>query len=243
VANSRWLEKEASESALLGRFKVTRIPYGLDVDEFQPRDRAIARGVFGIPLTAKVIMFAAQTISDHRKGMDSLIEAIRNLNAPSETILLAVGSGRIPEQVGQKSISISELKSQRLLSFAYSAADVFVSPAREEAFGQVNLEAIACGTPVVAFDIGGIPDVVRPKQTGLLAAPEDVRSLREAIETILSDGMLRANMSRECRQVALDEYPLELQASRYKQLYEELIESTRRHLHASLAPAGSEVSN
>ncbi|MGB8061731.1 MAG: glycosyltransferase [Candidatus Sulfotelmatobacter sp.] len=233
VADSRWLETVASKSALLERFTVTCIPYGLDVENFQPRNQAIARNVFGIPPDAKVVMFAAQSLGNHRKGMDLLIEAIRSLRVETQVILLAVGSGRVPDDIGRTCISTGKLNSERFLSFAYSAADVFVSPAREEAFGQVNLESIACGTPVVAFKVGGIPDVVRPGKTGLLAAPEDVRSLREAMETILADRPLRDTMSQECRQVALREYTLELQAGRYKHLYEELIQSILRQPYTS----------
>ena len=116
-----------------------------------------------------------------------------------------------------------------MLSFAYSAADLFVMPTRTEAFGQVVTEAMACGTPVVAFDVGGIPDIVRPGRTGLLAPPEDVRALRQAILDLLEDDELRAHMATECRHVAEVEYDLNLQARRYVVLYEELMEMATRH--------------
>jgi glycosyltransferase involved in cell wall biosynthesis len=115
------------------------------------------------------------------------------------------------------------LKSERLLSFAYSAADVFVCPTREDNLPNVVLEAMACGTPIVAFSVGGLQDMVRPGVTGFLAPQGDVRSLRAAIESVISDDERRAQMSHECRRTAVEEYRLELQAERYKCLYDEVV--------------------
>jgi glycosyltransferase involved in cell wall biosynthesis len=114
------------------------------------------------------------------------------------------------------------------MSFALSAADLFVCPSRDDNFPNVVLEAMACGVPVVGFDVGGMADVVRDGETGILVEPENVAGLRDAIETILHDDELRSRLSRNCRQVALTEFPLETQARRYLALYGELIESSKR---------------
>jgi glycosyltransferase involved in cell wall biosynthesis len=111
------------------------------------------------------------------------------------------------------------------MSFALSAADLFVCPSRDDNFPNVVLEAMACGVPVVGFDVGGMADVVRDGETGILVEPENVAGLRE---TILHDDELRSRLSRNCRQVALTEFPLETQARRYLALYGELIESSKR---------------
>jgi glycosyltransferase involved in cell wall biosynthesis len=223
VAPSRWLRREASRSVLFRRFEVTTIPYGLDTEVFQPRPRTVAREVFGIPREMRIVVFAAQSLDNHRKGLDLLIAALDGLDLDGEIGLASVGGGRVFGILGKKYFSLGELKSERLISFAYSSADVFVLPSREDNFPNVLLEAMACGTPTVAFGVGGIPEIVRPGITGLLATAEDVRSLRHAILAILGDDQKRESMSRESRRIALEEYRLELQAKRYLHVYEQLL--------------------
>jgi glycosyltransferase involved in cell wall biosynthesis len=101
----------------------------------------------------------------------------------------------------------------------YSAADVFVIPSSQEAFGLTALEATACGTPVVGFAVGGIVDTVRHGTTGLLVPPGDVEALRAAIRSLLETPATREAMAVNCRRVAVAEYTLETQARRYAQLY------------------------
>ena len=227
VATSRWMAACARRSALFGRFDVSMIPIGVDVTAFSPRDKRVARQAFGIPDGMKVVMFVAQSLDDYRKGLDMLVAALNGLGGRQDLGLLTVGRGNIAAGLRHTHLPQGEITNQRLLSFAYCAADVFVIPSREEAFGKVVAEAVACGTPVVGFAVGGIPDVVRSGVTGLLAPPEDVRALREAIETILGDEGLRSVMAQECRRVAVEEYCLETQARRYKQIYDELLVASR----------------
>jgi glycosyltransferase involved in cell wall biosynthesis len=234
VAPSRWLSREASRSVLFRRFEITTIPYGLDTEAFRPRTRAIARDVFGIPQEMRIIMFAAQWLDIHRKGLDLLLAALDGLNVDGKIGLVSVGGGRPFDTLGGTHFPLGELKSERLMSFAYSTADVFVSPSREDNLPNVLLEAMACGTPTVAFEVGGIQDIVRPGVTGLLATAENVRSLRHAIVAILSDDQKREAMSRESRRIAIQEYRLELQAERYCRVYQQLLEGIGQPVPAAV---------
>ena len=234
VAPSHWLSQEASRSALFRRFEVTTIPYGLDTEVFRPRTQAVAREVFGIPQGMRIVMFAAQWLDMHRKGLDLLIAALDGTDIDGKIGLVSIGSGRPFDALGGKYFPLGELKGERLLSFAYSTADVFVSPSREDNLPNVLLEAMACGTPTVAFEVGGMPDIVRPGVTGLLATAEDVRSLRHAIMAILSDDVKREALSRESRRVALREYRLELQAERYRRVYQQLLAGVEQPLPAAV---------
>jgi glycosyltransferase involved in cell wall biosynthesis len=118
---------------------------------------------------------------------------------------------------------------------------VFVSPSREDNLPNVLLEAMACGTPTVAFEVGGVPDIVRPGVTGLLATPEDVRSLRQAIAAILSDDEKRESMSRASRRITLQEYRLELQAERYRRVYQQLLAGIGQPMPAALDGCSPEL--
>jgi glycosyltransferase involved in cell wall biosynthesis len=109
------------------------------------------------------------------------------------------------------------------LSLLYSAADVFVIPSVQEAFGQTALEAMACGTPVVGSAVGGIPEIVQDNVTGWLVPAASPDALREAILKLLHDSEKRAQMSANCRRVVLENYTLEAQANRYENLYREAI--------------------
>jgi glycosyltransferase involved in cell wall biosynthesis len=226
ITPSGWLSREASRSVLFHRFEIATIPYGLNTEVFRPREQSVAREVFGIPQEMRIVMFAAQLRDNHRKGFDLLIAALDGLDVDRKVGLVSVGGGCPLGALDGKHFPLGELKSERLMSFAYSTADVFVSPTREDNLPNVLVEAMSCGVPTVAFDVGGVPDIVRPGVTGLLATAEDVRSLRHAIVTILSDNEKRESMSRASRRIALGEYGLELQAERYRQLYLQLLAAT-----------------
>lgn len=225
VAPSRWLADEARRSSLLRRFDVDVIQNGIDVETFAPRDRSIARDVLGLPQESSVVLFAADNMTDYRKGMDLLLSALEGLSAIRPVALAAIGGGAATLPDG--SIAIGRIENPRLMSFLYSAADIFVLPTRADNLPNVLVEAMACGTPCVSFRIGGVPDIVRHGETGLLAEPDDVSSLRQCLLTLLQDYEMRSRMSRACREIAVKEYSDTLVARRYVALYEELIEASR----------------
>jgi glycosyltransferase involved in cell wall biosynthesis len=106
------------------------------------------------------------------------------------------------------------------LSILYNAVDVMVVPSRQEAFGQTASEAHACGTPVVAFDGGGLTDIVKHLQTGYLAKPFNSASLAEGIIWVLSDKVRHASLSVASRRQALDHFSYSVVAEQYRKIYE-----------------------
>jgi glycosyltransferase involved in cell wall biosynthesis len=223
VTPSRWLQEERKRSSLLSRFSGSVIPYGLDTDLFAPRHRDTARDVLGLPLDAKVVLFLADSVSIPRKGFHILVEALAGIDSVQKMLLLSLGSGEpaVPNSVAHT--HVGPVQNDRILSYAYSAADVFVAPSLQDNLPNTILESFASGTPVVAFDIGGIPDAVRPGVTGLLAKPGDPASLRAAILDLLSNHEMRRKMASNCRDVAVNEYSLKLQAQRYIELYQRML--------------------
>ena len=227
VTPSRWLEKQAGQSSLLSRFPRSVIPYGLDTELFAPRDRRVSRGILGIPLDVKVVLFLAQSVRDTRKGLHLLIRALGDIESPCKMFLLTLGSGVPPGFGGFATAHVGHVGNDWLLSHVYSAADVFVAPSLEDNLPNTVLESISCGTPVVGFAVGGIPDIVRPGLTGLLAAPGDIADLRTAIVDLLKNEEGRNEMAIHCRKIAVQEYALEIQARRHFDLYEEILERQR----------------
>ena len=146
-----------------------------------------------------------------------------------ETVLLAFGHMQAAslEGIGIETIRLGYLSNKNLKILALSAADVFVNPTRAENFPLVVMESMACATAVVSFAVGGVPEMVRPGETGVLAEPENPASLAKGIEDILSDRAALEVMERRCREVVIEEYSLELQARRYKELYQRVIAQRR----------------
>lgn len=227
VGTSRWIASESRRSTLLNRFPVTVIPNGLDTTDFAQRDKQFSRDLWNIPGDAKVILFAAESVDAKRKGFAYVVEALSGLNGVEKPLLVSVGGLKSSIELPLPHVNLGRINNDRLLSIAYSLADVFVMPSLQESFGQTVTESLACGTPVVAFDGGGPTDMVRPGVTGWLARCGDAGALRHALVEALSDDATRPIMSENCRRIAVEEYSLETQAAAYVRLYERLIAEMR----------------
>ncbi|MEB3280993.1 MAG: glycosyltransferase family 4 protein [Lyngbya sp.] len=228
VAPSYWLTEQAKQS-MLNCCSIHHIPYGINTDTYQPLDQEKCRLKLSIPTEKKVIMFGAESLKDPRKGGDLLIKALSKLPASikAETILLTFGkeSDALSETVGMQTINLGYISDDYLKSVAYCAADLFIFPTRADNLPLVLQESMACGTPMVSFKIGGVPDLVRPGITGYLATPEDAGDFCRGIVQLLEDDNLRQKMSQQCREIAITEYPLEQQAQRYIELYQQVLEN------------------
>ncbi|MEB3219536.1 MAG: glycosyltransferase family 4 protein [Nostocales cyanobacterium 94392] len=226
VTLSHWLDEQVKQS-MLKHLPIYHIPNGIDTEAYQPLDSEQCRLVLGIPSNKKVLMFGAESLKDSRKGGDLLVKALSSLpdSLKAETILLTLGHGgeSISETVGITSLNLGYVSSDRLKSIAFSAADLFVFPTRADNLPLVLQESMACGTPMVSFKVGGVPDLVRPGITGYLASPEDANDFCNGIVQLLEDQNLRHTMSQNCRAIAIEEYALETQAKKYISLYEKIL--------------------
>ena len=237
VAPSRWLRQEAGKSTLFSQFSIDHIPYGLPLDIFKPMDKTAAKKMANVNNETKVILFGAENIQNKRKGLKYLIDALKNLDesTQSEILVLTFGSGNLnlPSTLKFQYKNIGSVTDQNILSAIYSIADVFVIPSLEDNLPNTVLEALACGTPVVGFNIGGIPDMISHLQTGYLAYPGDVKDLANGIDWALINS---EKISPECRKFAEDNYELKIQANAYLNKYKLLLEkglSNKPALHES----------
>jgi glycosyltransferase involved in cell wall biosynthesis len=224
VGPSCWMVEVCRKSSMARDFRVGHIPYGLDLKLFSPRASLPFKEVLGIPVSKIVLGFVADRLKDPRKGIWQLLEAVENLLPKHPEIhLLIAGSGlgnlgEIPHS------ATGPLQNDLLLSHFYSACDFFVCPSLQDNLPNTVLESLACGTPVVAFETGGLPDMVIPRESGFLAN-------RNELDGALSDALdFRKNrpdkfqeMKAFCRAKAVKEYSLEIQAAKYKKLYASMI--------------------
>lgn len=230
VAPSRWMAAQARASSLLGRFRVEVIPNGVDTEVFAPRDRLAARAALGLPPDASVLLFVAEWTDVPHKGFALLLDALRRLPRRDDLVLLSLGVLRRSVDVPFRHVHAGTIDNDRRLSEVYSAADLFTIPSLADNLPNTVMESLACGTPVVGFDVGGIPDMVRPGQTGALAPAGDVDSLAAAIEGLLADAPRRREMAETCRRVATSEYSLAQQADRVAALYRSLLADRSREM-------------
>jgi glycosyltransferase involved in cell wall biosynthesis len=226
VTPSRWLTEQAKVS-MLNRFCIHHIPHGIDTNAYRPLDPELCRAVFNIPVEKKVIAFGTTSLRNILKGGDLLLKALQSLptKLKQQCVLLTFGQRNTPLEsvLDLPAIHLGYIDSDFLKSMVYSVADLFLHPTRADVFGLVLQESMACGTPMVSFEIGGVPDLVRPGVTGYLAKPEDVEDFKNGIIQLLEDDLLRRTMKLNCRQIALAEYSLNLQATRYINLYQKIL--------------------
>jgi glycosyltransferase involved in cell wall biosynthesis len=225
VSPSRWLADRARSSSLFGEGRIEVIPNGLDTEVFRPIPKETARGLLNLPQGGKLILFSANGGAQNPiKGFDLLAEALRFLGASGrarDVELIVAGTRSVPEaaHIGIPVRCLGQFSDELTMALVNSAADVFVAPSRQENLANTVMEALACGTPAVAFDIGGMPDLIEPRVNGMLAPPYDTRALADAVDWVLDDPERRQMLSRAARAKVEREYSLDILANRYLALY------------------------
>lgn len=228
VGPSSWIADRARESSLFGNRRVEVIPNGLDTTVYRPRDPDLGRDLFDLPEDEPVVLFGAQSPGDPRKGGDLLETALNHLSTDGsheDVVQVVFGTSRAEEapDTGFETRYAGYLHDDQSLALLYAAADVMVVPSRYEGFGQTASEALACGTPVVAFDATGPSDIVDHQETGYLAEPYDATDLAAGIRWVLADEPRREQLGDTARTRAVEEYRVETVARQYRDLYEELV--------------------
>lgn len=225
VTPSRWLGICSEKSSLLGRFSHKIIPYGFPLSTFKPLDRQGIRSALNIPPDAQIVLFCADSTATKRKGFSYLLDALAQLfeSGRGKNLTLAVvGSydSNRQDACAYPVLSFGHIGDEEQMALLYNAADVFVLPSLEDNLPNTVVEALACGTPVAAFNIGGVPDMVTHGITGYLAPSKDVAGLADAIEWCVN--YAPAKIRHSCRAKAEGYFPLETQANNYKKLYESI---------------------
>jgi glycosyltransferase involved in cell wall biosynthesis len=228
VGDSKWLARCASESILMKNWQVKSILYPLDLDVWKPIEKNLARSLLNLPNDVPLLAFGAMGGAiDPRKGFDLLADSIQILHSKQNCngLQLLVFGERKPELAQNLGFPIhyfGHLYDDQSLRMLYSAADALVVPSRQEAFGQTASEAHACGTPVIAFDTGGLPDIIDHMFTGYLAKPFSIEDLSEGIAWVLEN--CDANkLGLNARARALNKFSPSIIANDYINLYKDIL--------------------
>ncbi|WP_163400303.1 glycosyltransferase [Flavobacterium fluviatile] len=187
---SNWMKNCAEASSIFKNKSVECIPNLIDTDLYNPKSKVESKLFFGIDSNIKVITTGGSNFEfDSNKGMKLFLDSLEHLDNKSNVEIFIFGTEKKGKEIfkGFTLNYLGYVSSQDLLVTLFSASDVVVVPSKQESFGQVAVEAMACGSPVVAFDTSGLKDIVNHKVNGYLAKPFDVEDLAKGIGYVLSN--------------------------------------------------------
>lgn len=231
--------------------KITIIPCGFNKEEFYPVNKNYARKLLHLNTEENVILQLGRMVP--RKGIDNVISALAQLNRKKIRVRLVVVGG---EENQNRSLELKRLemladyeevdllvdfvgrKERELLKYYYSAADIFITTPWYEPFGITPLEAMACGTPVIGSNVGGIKYSVVDGKTGFLIPPKNPDILAQKIEELLCDKKLMFDMGAEAIKRVNGEFTWTHVSSKVSDLYQSILQTTQKdHLTGSSAPS------
>ncbi|MGE4062739.1 MAG: glycosyltransferase family 4 protein [Rhodospirillaceae bacterium] len=230
VAPSHWLVGVARASALFGKYDGTCIPNSIETDLFKPTGKAAARAALGLPQNARIVLFMSHQVGLARKGFRELVQALSLVPDGRDILLIGVGDKNNVAVDGPVRVAmVNYIGDDATVAALYSAADLTAVPSRQDNLPNTMLESMSCGTPVVGFDVGGIPDMVKEGETGFLAPPGNVPALSAAFITAFADRERLAACGRRARALVEERHSPKVQASAYIALYERLLENVRKN--------------
>ena len=225
---SRWLMRKVEQSILAPSIMDARIiPNGVDLSVFHPADKDEVRSQLGVPSRARVLLFVANSIrSNIWKDYQTMRRAVELVAANSHgeaLVFLGLGENAPPERIGRAEVHFFPYEHDpRVVAKYFQAADIYIHAARVDNFPLTVLEALACGVPVVATAVGGIPEQIKDGSTGSLVPPSNPEAMANAIERLLSDEILRRQFSSQGAAVARNSFSLDRQADAYLEWYAEI---------------------
>lgn len=212
---SRWLQRQLQRSILKDK-PVALIYNGVDETVFYNHNKQEARRQLELPLDRPVLLFTAPGGTAIKTKGGHLIPAIAERLGGRNVLLTCIGGSAVKLE-GIK--TISHIDDENLLALYYAAADLFIYPSLADNCPLVVLEALSCGTPVIAFDTGGIPELVTHKKTGYIAPYQDLAGLTAGIEFFLDHPALMAKAGHRARRSVLKHFTLDIMVNKYQELY------------------------
>ncbi len=218
ISPSSWLLDKSKKSKCFKLYTHHLIQNGHDVNIFKPRNKVISREIFNIPNNAIIFLFLANPLDSFGKGLDYLIEAHSLIENQINVYLCLVGSKR--QSISCKNIiELGSISDERLMSIVYSAADATVIPSIDENFPNTAIESLLCGIPVISFNVGGLVEIIRHGENGVLCGNISSINLSKGIDYYISNKHLFN--SNSIRLNAIKEYSNIQQALKYVKIYEQ----------------------
>jgi glycosyltransferase involved in cell wall biosynthesis len=229
VTPSHWLANTARSSSLFKDRRIEVIPNGIDTERYKPLDKRAAREAFGLPHDKHLVLFSALgATNDQRKGNQFLIPALKSIASAGwgdkmELVIVGERTPETPPDLGMKVHYMGQLYDEISMALLYSAADACVAPSTQENLSNSVMEALSCGTPVVAFNIGGMPDMIDHQGNGYLATPFASDDLSTGIMWVLENKTRHEMLAQHSREKVVERFDLKTVANRYLALYQDIL--------------------
>lgn len=224
VGCSRWLSGKAMKSQLLQKKNVLSIPNTIDTEIYHPMDQDTARNLLNLPLEKRLLLFGALNVTDKRKGIDYLIQSLRYIeNQDMELVVFGQVKDDIRDLFPVPIHSMGYLTDESQIVALYNAVNMFITSSLEENLPNTIMESMACGTPCVGFETGGIPEMIDHKTNGYVAKYKDANDLANGIRWILEHKDPQS-LSNACIKKVRENYTEEVVANQYIELYRNLLQ-------------------
>ena len=222
-APSKWLHDEIKKSYLIKDKKIINIPPNLDTNIWHPYEKKFSKEIYQLEPNNKILLFGSSTGANHRKGFDFLIELFKQRKFDNTKLIIF---GEKPKKLNELKIDhsyIGQINDDRSLSILYSSADVLLMPSKLEVFGQVGLEAQACGTPCVVFENTGLIDFVRHKETGYVSKYLNVNDFADGINWILENDIRYTSLSKKGVELVKERFDDNFVGKQFVKEYQKLL--------------------
>lgn len=222
ITPSKWLAKCAKKSSLFQDKTIKVIPNGLNIEEYKPAEKKMARKELGLPADKKLVLFGAiNSTVDKRKGFQYLKPALKQLSKDLNLELVVFGNSKSnTKKEFEIPVHYTGHVPDKKLALLYSAVDVFVAPSVQDNLPNTVMEALACGTPTVAFNIGGMPDMIEFQKNGYLAKPFEPEDFAKGIEWIVENEERHRKLCLNARAKVEKEFDLKNIVEKYSELYD-----------------------
>jgi len=232
VTCSKWLKIEADKSILLGEKKVVNIPNPVNTELYKPSDINVARKKLGLNENKTYILFGAMNLIDERKGFKYLLKSLNKLVSDSpgtrdriEILVFGKANNEMIKSIPYKSHYFGNIKSEAEVIACYNSADIFIAPSLQDNLPNTVVESLSCGTPVVSYNVGGLPDMIDHLENGYLAQPASVEDLVNGINWYLDKRENIDQLRFNAREKAVKNYSQEIVAGQYNTLYRKLVQN------------------
>ena len=230
VTCSKWLKQEAEKSLLLGKQRILNIPNPVDTEFYKPSDMILSRKKLGLSENKIYILFGAMNLIDQRKGFGYLLDSLNKLATESpdtkdtiEILVFGKANDETLNSIPFKCHYFGNLKSEAEIISCYNSADIFIAPSLQDNLPNTVLESLSCGTPVVSFNVGGLPDMIDHLKNGYLAQANSVEDLVYGINWYINNKESYVQLRLNAREKVVDNFRQEVVAEKYKELYTSLI--------------------
>jgi glycosyltransferase involved in cell wall biosynthesis len=227
IVTTEWMRNQVKQSILGNALSINVISNGVDLEIYKPRSRGEARKALDLPQNVPILLWSAGSRGNFRKGYHLVVKALERMQTGTDKMPFLVTMGGAkgwdqPETI-QNVRHLGYVRNPKQQSLVYAASDVFLCPTLADGQPQTALESLACGIPIIAFDLGPMPDLAINGKTGFLVPQQTAENLQLVIEDFLERREDYSSYGENCRREAQQKYDLEKQTEKYIELYEAVL--------------------